>query len=54
MSAGPPTYRARHSVSAAWRFEVRSPRGQGLGGGKSRAAVGTLGFALLSRAKHLL
>lgn len=46
MSAGPPTCRARHSVSAAWRCEVRGLLGQGLG--ESRVVAGTLGLALLS------
>lgn len=52
MSAGPPTCRARHSVSAAWRCEVRSLLGQGLG--ESRTAPWTLGLALLSWFKEYL
>lgn len=50
MSAEPPTCRVRHSVSAAWRCEVRSLLGQGLG--ESRAVAGTLGFAMLSGFKQ--
>lgn len=50
MSAEPPTCRVRHSVSAAWRCEVRSLLGQGLG--ESRAVTGTLGLAMLSGFKQ--
>lgn len=44
MSAGPPTCRVRHSVSAVWRCEVRSLLDK----------AGTLGLALLSQLKQYL
>lgn len=52
MSAGPPTCRARHSVSAVWRCEVRSLLDQGLGGKQDKAGTSAVP-ALAARALAL-